>query len=708
MQKDKRRCLVTGITGQTGSYLTELLLEKDYEVHGLIRRHSNEKLEDSNIGHLLSDVKLDYGDLTDPISLQNAVIRSKPHEVYALGAQSVSADSLCPILQTNKICHKTLEQLWNSQVASKKKVHIENVDGLEVEVIDAYKTNIKALGYTNGMGSWFRIKQISRHKYEGPIAEMRQKYGSIKVTPNHSILDQNQAVRLPAENPWLLNVRKLNYSTRRKNDFYKLSIRGKYEYDENHLWLAEKGEPSKLLRKLNKEQLKSYLIFIGAFIAEGSTCYNINNKNYYIDISEQNTEWLKEIQTHLNNFFDGKSWIVRHKKENHKDVFALSIKSRVLYNHLREVCGIGSYNKKIPDEVFQLDPELISLMFNKMVEGDGCYEKSTGYFRYTTASYHLACQLSLLFSILGYDYTVNQEDNIKYNHTYWHFRQCKTYAYDQGLDGKQVKYSDYNGYVYDISVDEVNNFTVGVGNIVVHNSHVHISYDNPIYTANVVALGHLNLLEAVRMYAKGSRVVHASTSEMFGNEIDSDGFQRASTSLRPANPYACAKVFAHNIGINYRNAYQMFIANSIAMNHESPRRGGNFVTSKVVREAVRISKGLASRLPLGCISARRDWGHAKDTAKAIWLMLQHDSPDDWMVSTQINHSVEELCDYVFSKLGLNYKDYVVIDPKFIRPEETRNLRGDSSKIRSVLGWKPEYTFESLMDEMIEHYQKIIK
>lgn len=238
-------------------------------------------------------------------------------------------------------------------------------------------------------------------------------------------------------------------------------------------------------------------------------------------------------------------------------------------------------------------------------------------------------------------------------------------------------------------------------------SHVQISYENPVYSANVIAIGHLNLLEGMRMYAKGARLVHASTSEMFGNSIDIDGFQRESSQMVPANPYACAKVFSHNVGRNYRESYNLFIANSIAMNHEGPRRGINFVTAKIVSEAVKISRGLADKLPLGCLSARRDFSHAKDIAKAQWMMLQHDKPDDWMVASGVSHSVEELCDYVFSKLGLNYKDYVVIDPKFIRPEETRNLRGDSSKIRSILGWQPEYTFESLMDEMIEHYQNVI-
>ncbi len=238
-------------------------------------------------------------------------------------------------------------------------------------------------------------------------------------------------------------------------------------------------------------------------------------------------------------------------------------------------------------------------------------------------------------------------------------------------------------------------------------SHVQISYDNPIYTAHAVAVGYLSLLEAVRSYSSAARVVQASSSEMYGNSIDADGLQRETTPFHPANPYACAKLFAHNVGINYRNSYGMFIANSIAFNHESPLRSGNFVTSKVVREAVKIKMGKVDTLPMGNLSSCRDWGHAKDTVNAIYLMAQHNKPDDWVVSTGERHSVKELCDYVFHKLGMEYKDYVKIDPEFIRPEETRNLCGDSSKLRRELGWKPEYTFESLIDEMIAHYQKLL-
>jgi len=234
-------------------------------------------------------------------------------------------------------------------------------------------------------------------------------------------------------------------------------------------------------------------------------------------------------------------------------------------------------------------------------------------------------------------------------------------------------------------------------------SHVRISFDQPIYTVNVTGIGTLNLLEAVKLIKPSIKIYQASSSEMFGNSIDEDGFQRESTPLNPVSPYGCAKVFSYNIGRNYRNSYGMFISNGILFNHESPRRGTNFVTNKVCKEAVKIKLGLSNELKLGNLEATRDWGHAKDYVKAMWMILQQDKPDDYVCSTGISHSVEDLCEYTFSKLGLNYKDYVTVDEKFLRPEELRDLKGDSSKLNLVTGWSPEYTFEAMLDEMIEHW-----
>jgi GDPmannose 4,6-dehydratase len=234
-------------------------------------------------------------------------------------------------------------------------------------------------------------------------------------------------------------------------------------------------------------------------------------------------------------------------------------------------------------------------------------------------------------------------------------------------------------------------------------SHVRISFDQPIYTANVTGVGTLNLLEAIRMVSPQSKIYQASSSEMFGNSIDSDGYQRETTPMNPVSPYGCAKVFSYNICRNYRNSYGMKIWNGILFNHESPRRGTNFVTNKVVKAAVRIKLGLQDKLHIGNLTATRDWGHAKDYVYAMWLMLQSDKPDDYVCSTGVSHSVKDLCEYVFNYLQLNYLDYIVVDEKHFRPEELEILKGDSSKLKKELDWNPIYTFETMLDEMLEYW-----
>ena len=235
-------------------------------------------------------------------------------------------------------------------------------------------------------------------------------------------------------------------------------------------------------------------------------------------------------------------------------------------------------------------------------------------------------------------------------------------------------------------------------------SHVRISFDQPIYTAQATGIGTLNLLEAIRLTKPNAKIYQASSSEMFGNNIDKDGYQRETTPMNPVSPYGCAKVYSYNICRNYRNSYGMFISNGILFNHESPRRGTNFVTNKVVKTAVEIKKGLRNELVLGNLEATRDWGHAKDYVEAMWLILQQDNPDDFTCAPGVSNSVQYLVDYTFNKLNLDVQKYVKTDPKYLRPEELKDLKGDSSKLRA-LGWKPKYTFETMIDEMIEYWME---
>jgi len=236
-------------------------------------------------------------------------------------------------------------------------------------------------------------------------------------------------------------------------------------------------------------------------------------------------------------------------------------------------------------------------------------------------------------------------------------------------------------------------------------SHVRVSFDMPEYTGDVTGLGTLRILEAIHKTGIKTKFYQASSSEMFGAASPP---QSEKTIFQPRSPYAAAKVYAYYIVQNYRDAYGIFATNGILFNHESPRRGETFVTRKITRAATQIKLGLKDKLFLGNLEAKRDWGFAGDFVEAMWLMLQQDKPDDFVIATGETHSVREFAEKVFTKLDLDYNEFVSVDPRYFRPTEVDVLLGDASKAKKALGWKPKITFDALIDMMIATDMELAK
>jgi len=234
-------------------------------------------------------------------------------------------------------------------------------------------------------------------------------------------------------------------------------------------------------------------------------------------------------------------------------------------------------------------------------------------------------------------------------------------------------------------------------------SHVRVSFDMPIYTVDTVAMGAMKLIEAVRDHQQRTgrqvRYYQASSSEMYGKVLETP--QKETTPFHPRSPYSCAKVFAHWITVNYRESYDMHASSGILFNHESPRRGETFVTRKITRAVGRIKLGLQNKLFLGNLDAKRDWGFAGDYVEAMWMMLQQETPDDYVIATGETYSVREFCEMAFECAGLDWQDFVEFDPRYLRPAEVELLLGDPSKAQKALGWKPKVSFGELVRMMYE-------
>ncbi|MGO8814274.1 MAG: GDP-mannose 4,6-dehydratase [Terriglobia bacterium] len=266
------------------------------------------------------------------------------------------------------------------------------------------------------------------------------------------------------------------------------------------------------------------------------------------------------------------------------------------------------------------------------------------------------------------------------------------------MEGDLTDQSSLDSVIQSVQPDEVYNMAA--------QSFVPVSWNQPVLTGDVTGLGVIRILEAIRKHRPKAKFLQASSSEMFGKVRETP--QTEKTPFHPRSPYGVAKVFGYHITVNYRESYGMFACSAMGFNHESPRRGMEFVTRKVTHQVARIKCGLAKKLTMGNLEAKRDWGFAGDYVRAMWMMLQQPEPDDYVLATGRTHSVREMLEVAFAAAGLDWQEYVEIDPKLIRPAEVDTLCGDATKAREKLGWVPEVSFEELIKMMVEADVKLVQ
>lgn len=673
--------VISGIGGMDGTYLAKYLISLNYKVIGIVRRTSNVNSERIS---LLKDIELVYGDVTDGTSIDQIVAKYQPNEFFHLAANSVSKDCLLPIKFSQYIDYISLEELWQNAAAKHSIEIIRSANDVDTEVINfSNNTQTKALGYWNGMGTWFPIKQISRHKYTGKLVKLTQKFGSVTVTPNHSVLDTQQKICQPESNPWLLAVRNLNYQHNQTQSCVHLPY---------------------LDIDIEADKLESFCKFIGAYISEGCASYNKCNGSYTVIISNQNKEWLKDIEKAIKNVCDINTHYTTNTKDGFKDVYNLNICGKIFYQCIVKLCGKGFANKKLPKWLFNLSHQYLEIVLQYAVFGDGhIYHRNNGdRISYCTKSNKLAHQFSFLFSILKIDYNVQNNDGA------WIFRETKSYQPNQG--DRKLEYVEYNDYVYDISVPETENFTIGVGNIVVHNSFVGSSWQSPNHYIETNTMGTINCLEALRKYKKDCKFYFAGSSEMYGDYVrraSNNTILNESSPMIAASPYGVSKVAGYQMTRVYRESYDMFTSCGILFNHSSPLRGEEFFTRKVTSQLARIfwqqqENNKLSVVKLGNLNAYRDEGASQDYVRAMYMMLQYEEPDDFVIATGETHSCLEWVDKSLKWFKTLNSDVVQVDPNLFRPNEVNVLIGDASKARELLHWQPTIGFDELINKMCKY------
>jgi dTDP-glucose 4,6-dehydratase len=681
------RLLVTGAAGFIGLNLLGLLL-KDPEVELIINLDKLSYASHSEAVYI-SDPKYRFikMDISDPESVNEItklIDKNQITGILSLASESVHPDSYIHThLSGGYFETLRIEDLWDNQEGRGININLKGIETIDMEG----NTKLMVLSYKNGMGNWYAIKQISRHKYNGKLINLRQKWGEVTVTPNHTVYNALGQLVSPADNPELLPMRKINYH----------SWVGKHEYLFSR---GEKRAKTKLAFKVSGEDgtLQAFLRFLGAFVSEGWTTFNKANGSYITCICQNDKAWIEKLQEDIKCFYDGPSWIIPHKKENFKDVYRLEVSSKAFYYMIRNLCGTDSSNKFIPDFIFNLDKKYWKDFLDILIEGDGSITHYINYDsrRYTTTSKKLISQLALMWSMLNIDFTYGHRINEGYDDSYI-LTECKSYQDNQGsLDYKEL---DYDGYVYDISVEEVKNFVIGTG-VVVHNSHVDRSIHSPLEFMNNNLGCVTSMIESLRRSKLSPHLVLVSTDEVYGSLEPHEPRFVETDLLRPSSPYSSSKSAGDLLALSYQHTYGLNIVVTRCSNNYGPWQHAE----KLIPCA--ITSLLADRpIPLhGNGTNIRDWIYVKDHCTALLRVLRYGLKGEVYnigASNELSNLdiVTRIC-HLMDKDPTKYINFVTD-----RPGNDLRYGINSDKIRR-LGWKPEADFNTQLERTITWHRAV--
>jgi len=629
------------------------------------------------------------GDICDPEAVSKA-LGEDVDNIVNFAAESVAPDTPIPVHERNAIRVRTIEELFERHARIDRV--ITNAGGTEIVEV---KRPLYALSFRNGMGTWCRVTHVTRHLWKGKLLRLSQKWGEIRVTPNHSVYDSHGNLVEAAANPELLAIRKINVHRSRHRDFAVLRLpRGSSRGTRNHVFFKERlaaPKQSWVLRRYRGDRLKALLRFLGAYVSEGNATFNIANGTWLTAISNGNLQFLNSIQGDVARFSNASGVLTTRVPPN---VHQLVFSSRILYLLATTLCGRTSRGKWVPDFLFTLKDEYKVEFLKNYLLGDGNVEhyKTVDSRRFTTVSPQLAARLGLLLSLMGLDYTISYREfplPRKWNRAY---TVRLTAHYDVASRSRMTE-EEWEGYVYDLSVEGSQNFAAGIGCIVVHNTHVDRSIADATDFIDTNVRGTHVLLEEARR--RDLSFEHVSSDEVYGS-IAKGSFAE-DDALHPSSPYSASKAAADLLCLAYHRTYGLRVKVTRSTNNVGPYQFPEKLIPLLVTNALR-----GKPLPIyGDGLNVRDWIYVEDNCEAIDLVRRRGGTAEvYNIGAKNERTNLEVSKAILRILG-KPEDLI----RFVedRPGHDRRYSVDTSRIKA-LGWEPRHTFEDALRRTVEWYR----